>query len=385
MIYYTSVILITWFMLAILGVLVKENDRLSKKDKKIRYFAYVIIAISSLAEWAGVMLNGCMDIPGWFIRIDKFFDYFLTPFAGGIIVLQFRDRNIFHKLIIFMIALNTVFQFISIFTGWVFYVDETNHYSHGRFYFIYVFFYLSIIILSVVQFAIYGNRFRRRNVFSLYCIVLFIIIGIAMQELIGGEVRTAYISLTIGFALLFIHYSEFSQLAADDKIHEQMIQITVDPLTGISNRYAYAQALKDIAKGELAENTVVFSIDINSLKKTNDTFGHSAGDELICAAADSISNVFKEYGICYRTGGDEFVVLTKMKKDMIASMISQLEKKVSEWHGESVSELSLSVGSACLSDNPGISIENLINIADKEMYKAKLAYYISTGNERRKI
>lgn len=385
MTYYTSVIFLTWFMLLILGVLVKENDRLSKKDKKIRYFAYAIIAVSSLAEWSGVMLNGCRDIPGWFIRIDKFFDYFLTPFAGGIIVLQFRDRNIFHKLIVVTIAINTVFQFISIFTGWVFYVDETNHYSHGRFYFIYVFFYLSIIILSIVQFAIYGKKFRRQNIFSLYCIVMFTIVGIAMQELLGGEVRTAYISLTIGFALLFIHYSEFSQLAADDKIHEQMIQITVDPLTGISNRYAYAQALKDIDKEKLAKNTVVFSIDINSLKKINDTLGHSAGDELICAAADLISTVFMEYGICYRTGGDEFVVLTKMEKDMIDVLISQLEEKTSVWHGKSVSDLSLSIGSACISDNPEISIENLINIADKEMYKAKLAYYISTGNERRKI
>ena len=299
--------------------------------------------------------------------------------------MMLKADNIFHKLIVVTIAINTVFQFISIFTGWVFYVDETNHYSHGRFYFIYVFFYLSIIILSIVQFAIYGKKFRRQNIFSLYCIVMFTIVGIAMQELLGGEVRTAYISLTIGFALLFIHYSEFSQLAADDKIHEQMIQITVDPLTGISNRYAYAQALKDIDKEELAKNTVVFSIDINSLKKINDTLGHSAGDELICAAADLISTVFMEYGICYRTGGDEFVVLTKMEKDMIDVLISQLEEKTSVWHGKSVSDLSLSIGSACISDNPEISIENLINIADKEMYKAKLAYYISTGNERRKI
>ncbi len=383
MTYYTSVILLTWFTLAILGILVKENDRIPKKDKIIRYFAYTIIAVSSLAEWSGVMLNGCMDIPGWFIRIDKFADYALTPVAGGIIVLQFRERNIVHKLIIGTIALNIVFQFISIFTGWVFYVDETNHYAHGRFYFVYIIFYLSIITFSIIEFAIYGRRFRRQNRFSLFAIVVFIIGGIALQELLGSEIRTAYLSLTIGFALLFIHYSEFSQLAADDKIHEQMIQITVDPLTGVANRHAYAKALHDITQEGLAENTVVFSIDINGLKKTNDTLGHSAGDELICAAAHLINNVFEKYGKCYRTGGDEFVVLSGMEKEMISVLVQQLKEKVRSWQRKEVTELSLSIGSACASDYPGISIEKLICIADEIMYKTKLEHYIATGKERR--
>ena len=327
MAYYSSISVLTWFTLAILCILVKENDRMPMKDKKIRYLAYAIIAVSSIAEWTGVLLNGNMDVSSWFIKIDKFADYSLTPVAGGIIVMQFRNHNIFHSFIGFAIAVNTVFQFISIFTGWVFYVDETNHYLHGRFYFIYILFYLSIIILSILEFAIYGKRFRRQNRFSLYGIVAFIIVGIAMQELIGGGIRTAYISLTIGLALLFIHHSEFAQLAADDKIHEQMIQITVDPLTGVASRYAYAKALNDITKGGLAVNTVVFSIDINGLKKTNDTFGHSAGDELICAAAESISSVFSEHGVCYRTGGDEFVVLSKMEKSLIDKLILKIKKK----------------------------------------------------------
>ena len=383
MTYYTSIIVFTWLTLALLSILVYENDRIHPKDKKIRYLAYAIIAASALAEWLGVTFNGCTEISEWFLRIDKFFDYTLTPFAGGIIVLQLHEHNIFHKLIVGTIAVNTVFQFMSIFTGWIFYVDRTNHYAHGRFYFIYIVSYLSIILLSIIQFAIYGKRFRRQNRFSLFGIVVFIIAGIAIQELCGGEVRTAYISLTIGFALLFIHYSEFSQLAADDKIHEQMIQINVDTLTGISSRYAYSEALNELARKGIEENTVVFSIDINGLKKTNDTFGHSAGDELICAAADSISNVFGEYGCCYRTGGDEFVVLTTMEKKMIDVLILQLEERNLGWRGKADTKLSLSVGSACDSDHPGMNLEKLICIADEIMYKAKLQHYISTGNEHR--
>ena len=51
------------------------------------------------------------------------------------------------------------------------------------------------------------------------------------------------------------------------------------------------------------------SIDLNGLKRVNDTYGHVAGDELIRAAADCMKNSFNEYGKIYRIGGDEFAVI----------------------------------------------------------------------------
>lgn len=384
MTYYLTIIALSCFALVVLSVLVKENGRLSKTDKHIMYFSYFVLAVSALAEMSGVMLSGNTDVPAWIIKTAKFADYTLTPLAGGIIVLQLRNKSIIHKLIIGTLAVNTVLQFISIFTGWIFTVDETNHYAHGQLYILYMISYLIIIVLSILEFGVYGKKFSKQNRLSLYGILAFVIIGVAAQEILGGSVRTAYISLTIGMALMFIHFTEYSQIAADDRIHRQMIQITTDPLTGVSNRYAYNKVLNEKASGKLPEKTVVFSIDINNLKNTNDTLGHNAGDELICGAADSIRNVFDDYGNCYRTGGDEFIVLTEIDDNMAAVLIARLKKKTSEWHGKTVPELSLSVGSASASDNPGIDIENLIFIADKEMYKEKSAYYTALGRDRRK-
>ena len=47
-------------------------------------------------------------------------------------------------------------------------------------------------------------------------------------------------------------------------------------------------------------------MDLNGLKRTNDSLGHAAGDELIQNAGLIIDESFKDYGTSYRIGGDEF-------------------------------------------------------------------------------
>ncbi len=207
-----------------------------------------------------------------------------------------------------------------------------------------------------------------------------------MQEVMGGQVRTAYIALVVCLAFLFIHNAEFDLMASDDRIQEQMIRISVDPLTGISSRNAYNTAMTELASLEsLPGDLVAFSIDINGLKTTNDTYGHHAGDELICGASECISAVFAPFGTCYRTGGDEFIVLAHLEDRMlIPALEGQLEAKANEWHGKEAPSLSLSVGSAEAADHPCVSMEKLVAIADREMYKMKSEYYRTAGIDRRK-
>ena len=181
--------------------------------------------------------------------------------------------------------------------------------------------------------------------------------------------------------MLFIHYSEFSQLAADDKIQEQRILITIDPLTGILNRYAYEKALSRV---DDKEDFVVFSIDINGLKRTNDSKGHQAGDELICGAANVISGVFNRYGHSYRTGGDEFIALSNVDPEKIPEILAELERRVKAWRGKEVEEMSLSAGAASRKEFPDATIDELVATADQRMYKIKSEYYIAHGIDRRR-
>ena len=79
-----------------------------------------------------------------------------------------------------------------------------------------------------------------------------------------------------------------------------------DELTRCLNRHAYEN---DMKKLNLSEEWVYISADLNGLKQANDSYGHMAGDELICAAADCMRDSFHEYGKVYRIGGDEFAVI----------------------------------------------------------------------------
>ncbi len=382
--YYTPLIILVWFALIVLAILAKENDRFSKERKRILYFTYSIVALAALAEWLGIQFNGNMNVSPWVIRLIKAFDYILTPMSGGAIILQLQTKNNLRKVSFILLGLNLLFQIISIFTGWMVKVDENHLYHHGNAYNIYMLLYVAVFIIVIVEFAIYGKRFRKQNRLSLLGILIFNVLGIGLQEVLGSEVRTAYISLVICSALLYIHNSEFAQLASDDKIQEQMIRISVDPLTGISSRHAYSVAINELSNlPSLPQKLVIFSIDINGLKLVNDTLGHIAGDELIAGASKCISQVFSSIGRCYRTGGDEFIVFSSINQEMIHELIDQLLDLTNNWKGEYCDSLSLAVGFAEAKAHPNIELEKLITIADQEMYKSKAQYYQKKGIDRR--
>ena len=338
--YYTAISVIVWLALLILCTLVYENDRINTGKRKIFYLTYVLIFTASLAEWVGVYISGITGIPAVCLRIVKCIDYILTPIAGAALVGQMRLRNVWTKILNVVILFNTLIQLVSFFTGWMTIVDEKHYYHHGPLYNIYIGEYVIVLLLVIILFLNYGKNFRKQNRLSIYLVMVFMLVGIIMQEGLGKDVRTSYLAMTIGATLMFIHLTEYSQQKKDDELLEQRIQIKTDALTGLLSRYAYL---------------VAFSIDINGLKRVNDTLGHEAGDELICGAAACIKNVFDEVGSCYRTGGDEFIVLASMSKNEAVKCVQDIENLTKNWTGSLVDSLALSVGYAVLEEHKDFS------------------------------
>jgi diguanylate cyclase (GGDEF)-like protein len=210
-------------------------------------------------------------------------------------------------------------------------------------------------------------------------ILLLILLGIALQEVFGGGIRTSYMALTLGAAFLFIHTNEFSQQKSDERIEQQKVLITTDALTGLMSRYAYSMALNNF-NNEMPKDMVAFSIDINGLKEVNDNLGHDAGDELIQGASSCIEKFFP--GCAYRTGGDEFVALSRMNRKQAETITESLNKCVKAWHGNKVESMHLAIGFALAEENKDANCEELVIIADKMMYEAKSRYYKESGKDR---
>lgn len=166
----------------------------------------------------------------------------------------------------------------------------------------------------------------------------------------------------------------------EEKIFRQSIY---DDLTKCYNRKAYEYDLADKSVVPTVDNFVCISADINGLKIVNDELGHIAGDELIAGAAMCLNKCLSAYGKVYRTGGDEFIAIIYADADRLEFIKEDIENTVNIWSGSLVDRLVLSCGYAGCNEFPDITIEALIDIADKRMYDVKSKYYQNKGLDKR--
>ena len=153
-----------------------------------------------------------------------------------------------------------------------------------------------------------------------------------------------------------------------------------DGLTKCLNRRAYDS---DMEKLDLSSEWAYISLDLNGLKQANDTLGHSAGDELICEAANCMKFAFASYGKIYRIGGDEFVVLLTKSEIDLESILQVFDATIHDWHGKYSNSMSVSYGVVKSSEQDFDSIHSVSKLADERMYKSKYEYYNMSGNDRR--
>ena len=167
------------------------------------------------------------------------------------------------------------------------------------------------------------------------------------------------------------------------KLYLLMVDNKIDKLTGIFNRKAFDEDKEYYVSEKLPEDLIIFYIDINCLKTVNDNKGHIAGDELIWGTSVCLTEILGKYGNIYRLGGDEFISIIH-SQIAAEQLFNDIKNRVFNWKGELVDSLRLSVGYACVSDNPDDSFINLQKKAEQMMYSDKEKFYAESGIERRR-
>ncbi|OHX15011.1 diguanylate cyclase [Chromobacterium sphagni] len=149
-----------------------------------------------------------------------------------------------------------------------------------------------------------------------------------------------------------------------------------DPLTRLPNRSSLTARL-DEALAQMASQggqLAVMFIDLDRFKLINDSFGHQAGDQLLCEIALRLARVVGERGLLARLGGDEFTLLMtgfdkhKQLADMAGDILAELGRPLSlEAHEVFIT------GSIGISVFPhdGQDARTLLKNADVAMYRAK--------------
>ena len=145
-----------------------------------------------------------------------------------------------------------------------------------------------------------------------------------------------------------------------------------DPLTGVKSKHAYleteARMNEMISAGRPDPFSIVF-LDINGLKKTNDSLGHSAGDKFIKDACTMICNVFKHSPV-FRVGGDEFVVITSgSDNENMESLLNELDLKNASSRG--IEGVDVAYGVAAFEPGSDRSVSDVMERADAAMYDNK--------------
>ena len=144
-----------------------------------------------------------------------------------------------------------------------------------------------------------------------------------------------------------------------------------DSLTNLSNRYAFDKYLSEFEDEDISMCIILF--DVNYLKRTNDTYGHAAGDELLKLASKCIVECFGREGEnnCFRFGGDEFAaVIPNIDEKEYNNLCDAFSKKQKEFR------VSISYGGAWTSSYRDTTAKALLDAADDKLYELKKIMHI---------
>ncbi|GGF70955.1 diguanylate cyclase response regulator [Paracoccus acridae] len=171
-----------------------------------------------------------------------------------------------------------------------------------------------------------------------------------------------------------------------EEMKRNMAWAMSDPLTGLYNRRYALPRLVEIARGAMRRQSgfAVMALDLDRFKAINDSFGHAAGDAVLCDIAHRVEEIVSSRGLTARLGGEEFLVVLPNATEAEALRMAEEIRRAVEAQptllprisGGGEVQATLSIGVAleqtpfCIS-RPDILAEIALERADRAMIAAK--------------
>jgi len=151
-----------------------------------------------------------------------------------------------------------------------------------------------------------------------------------------------------------------------------------DILTGIFNRrFLWDWLDQQIAQAKRANYPIsCVMFDLDHFKKVNDDYGHSAGDQVLIAFANTINQTIRASDIFVRYGGEEFLLM--MPETNATSACHVANKLRLSWENKLQTDfknyqVTCSAGISIWDPSNPVSTQELVDLADRALYKAKQA------------
>jgi diguanylate cyclase (GGDEF)-like protein len=146
-----------------------------------------------------------------------------------------------------------------------------------------------------------------------------------------------------------------------DRIAQQILYATVDPVTGVAARGEIELRLESASVGD-----IVCLLDLDEFKNVNDTLGHIAGDDALHLFGSLLRSTMRDADFVGRYGGDEFMVIMEAVPPDVARR--RMLSLATAWASEDIHQSTVSVGLASIDDR-GATVAR--SAADRALYRAK--------------
>ena len=348
--------LVTLFLIALFSIML-FNQRSSRGTEQ-RYFWVTVLSCLFLVLEDVLELAASTDpsLRFWRTLLSVLGYTFRSVAALGLLLVILPGKN--RTFLPWIPALVTLLvSATAFFTDIAFGFNENYSFYRGPLG--YVAFIVPIIYLLLILWITYKRFSESKGLRR------FIIPGCAVFCLAASVADSLYGGIRLNEAIMISSIFFYLILCAHDNRR--------DPLTGLLNRKAlyddcimYNKTIKAVA-----------SMDMNGLKKMNDTLGHHAGDEALVRIAACMSAVPDQDALAYRIGGDEFVMLFfQADEKAVRHSTDRIVESITK-HGYSIS-----AGYSMREANE--NLEETIRKSDSRMYENKAEYYRANSNDRRK-
>lgn len=211
-------------------------------------------------------------------------------------------------------------------------------------------------------------------------------IAAEIEQIKSGNDEITVLSSQIGAMILEIEnyinnlFQTTEKLKTTEALAKEMNELAIkDPLTGIRNKTAYDREVTRLTN-QIRQGQTDFGIamiDLNYLKRLNDTYGHEQGNKAIRRLSKIICQIFTHSPV-FRIGGDEFVVILENHdfnniNSLYAEFIHAMEEEKTKTESKPWESVSAAIGIAVFESGRDRTVQNVFDRADKTMYNFKRA------------
>lgn len=249
---------------------------------------------------------------------------------------------------------------------------------------------LSLALLpavAIVATSIFAN-YKMTVTISLLSMVSVILITIRSQAFYKLDPVQHYSNLAFAIILMIavciitivvtLHTKALLHSISGSYNKQQLLmnEMKKDPLTGLYNRRSFEETMDAEIKRveENGEKAYIAIFDIDHFKNVNDTYGHSNGDVVIKALCKMLKEKSKEYGLAFRYGGEEFVILfSHIELPKVINVVEDIRTEFRCYYFQFMKKDGLTVSCGIAEYIKGEDSKAWFNRADNSLYQAKEA------------